>query len=443
MNVPTTANTTIPEPEVKGDGMAKVAAASFIGSAIEYYDFFLFGTAAALVFGPLFFPGADPMSGTLLAFATFGVGFFARPLGGIIAGHLGDRIGRKKTLVGTLVIMGAATTAVGVLPTYESIGVWAPIALVVLRLCQGLGVGGEWGGAALLAVEHAPQSKRGFYGSWPQMGIPAGLLLASGAFALVSALPEEAFLSWGWRIPFMASAVLVIVGLVIRAKISEPPAFKKIMDAKAQVKHPLTEVLKKYPKEIALIAGIRFADNVLYYVFATFGLAYITTQLGLPKSVALTGILVASAIELITMPIFGALSDRIGRRPVVMMGAGIMLAMAFPFFWLVGTGNSWGVILACTITIAGAHSMVFAPLSAWFAELFGAGVRYTGVSVGYQMGSLIAGAPAPILATYLVSINGGAYWPVALMVIVAGLVTLICAFVARDSSKNAESTEAM
>jgi MHS family shikimate/dehydroshikimate transporter-like MFS transporter len=429
--------------EVKRDGMAKVAAASFIGSAIEYYDFFLFGTAAALVFGRLFFPGADPMSGTLLAFATFGVGFFARPLGGIIAGHLGDRIGRKKTLVGTLLIMGAATAAVGVVPTYESIGAWAPIALVALRLCQGLGVGGEWGGAALLAVEHAPQSKRGFYGSWPQMGIPAGLLLSSGAFALVSTLPEDAFMSWGWRIPFLGSAVLVIVGLIIRAKISEPPAFKKIMDSKTQVKHPLTEVLRKYPKEVALIAGIRFADNVLYYVFATFGLAYMTTQLGLPKSVALAGVLVASAVELVTMPIFGALSDRIGRRPVVLMGAGIMLAMAFPFFWLVGTGSSWGVILACTITIAGAHAMVFAPLSAWFAELFGAGVRYTGVSVGYQMGSLIAGAPAPILATYLVSVNGGAYWPVALMVIVAGLVTLICAFIARDRSRNAEATEAM
>jgi MFS transporter, MHS family, shikimate and dehydroshikimate transport protein len=225
--------------------MARIATASFIGSAIEYYDFFLFGTAAALIFGGLFFPGADPLSGTLLAFATFGVGFFARSLGGIIAGHLGDKIGRKKTLVGTLLLMGAATTAVGLLPTYEQIGAWAPISLVVLRLLQGLGVGGAWGGAALLAVEHAPLERRGFYGSWPQMGIPAGLLLASGAFAVMNLLPDDAFISWGWRLPFIASSVLVVIGLGIRAKIGEPPAFEQIIEAKAQVKHPLVEVLRK------------------------------------------------------------------------------------------------------------------------------------------------------------------------------------------------------
>lgn len=431
------------EPEaMSSHRMAKVAGASFIGSAVEYYDFFLFGTAAALVFPQLFFPGANPLSGTLLAFATFGVGFFARPLGGIIAGHLGDKIGRKKTLVATLLIMGVATTAVGILPTYQVIGVWAPIALVVLRLCQGLGVGGEWGGAALLAVEHAPASKRGFYGSWPQMGIPAGLLLSSGAFALVSELPEDAFITWGWRLPFLASAVLVIIGLVIRAKISEPTEFKKILESHNQVKMPLAEVLRKNPREVMLIAGIRFADNIVYYVFATFGLAYMTTQLGLPRSVALAGILVASTIELVTMPMFGALSDRIGRRRVVLMGTGVMLAMAFPFFWLVGTGSTWGVILACIITIAGAHAMVFAPLAAWFVELFDPHVRYTGISVGYQMGGLLAGAPAPIVATYLVSVSGGAYWPVALMVIAAGLVTLICTILARDVSRSAAVAQA-
>ncbi|WP_197383652.1 MFS transporter [Mycolicibacterium mengxianglii] len=426
--------------EVRTDtqsGMARVAAASFVGTAVEYYDFFLFGTAAALIFGGLFFPGADPLSGTLLSFATFGVGFFARPLGGIIAGHLGDRIGRKKTLVATLLLMGTSTTAVGLLPSYEVIGAWAPIALVALRLLQGLGVGGEWGGAALLAVEHAPPARRGFYGSWPQMGIPAGLLLSSGAFALVSALPQEDFISWGWRLPFIASSILVIIGLYIRAKISEPPAFKEIMEASEQVKRPLVEVLRKHPRDVAVIAGIRFADNVLYYVFATFGLAYMTTQLGLPRSVALAGVLVASAIELVTMPLFGALSDRIGRRHVVVMGTALMLLLAFPFFWLVGTGEQWAVILACVLALAGAHSMVFAPLSAWFAELFSADIRYTGVSVGYQMGSLLAGAPAPILATYLVSVNDGAYWPVSAMVIAAGIVTLVAAYAARDNAKAA------
>lgn len=415
--------------------MKRVAAASFIGTAIEYYDFFLFGTAAALIFGGLFFPGVDPLSGTLLAFATFGVGFFARPLGGIIAGHLGDRIGRKKTLVATLLMMGAATTAVGLLPTYEVIGAWAPITLVALRLLQGLGVGGEWGGAALLAVEHAPPARRGFYGSWPQMGIPAGLLLSSGAFALFSLLPQDAFISWGWRVPFIASAVLVIIGLYIRAKIEEPPAFKQIIESNEQVKRPLVEVLRRHPRDIVVIAGIRFADNVLYYVFATFGLAYMTAELGLPRSVALAGVLVASALELITMPFFGALSDRIGRPNVVVMGTVLMLALAFPFFWLVGTGDPWAVILACVLAISGAHAMVFAPLSAWFAELFDADIRYTGVSVGYQMGSLLAGAPAPILATYLVSVNDGAYWPVSAMVIGAGAVTLIAAFAAQQPAR--------
>jgi MHS family shikimate/dehydroshikimate transporter-like MFS transporter len=391
----------------KRPNMGKIAAASFIGSAIEWYDFFLFGTAAALVFSKIYFPTSDPLSGTLLAFATFGVGFFARPLGGIIAGHLGDRIGRKKTLVGTLLLMGIATALVGVVPNYQTIGALAPVLLVTLRVLQGLGVGGEWGGAALLAVEHAPKDKRGFYGSWPQMGVPAGLLLSSGAFAIMSQLPEDEFLSWGWRLPFLASAILVIIGLIIRAKITEPPSFQKILDSKTQVKSPIMEALRKYPKEVALSAGIRFADNVLYYVFATFGLTYMTTQLGLPRSVALAGVLIASAIELITMPLFGALSDRIGRRPVVLTGAVIMVAMAFPFFWLVGTGSPLAVIIACVITIAGAHSMVFAPISAWFAEMFGAGIRYSGVSVGFQMGSLIAGAPTPFLATYLLSVNGG------------------------------------
>jgi len=417
--------------------MARVAAASFIGAAIEYYDFFLFGTAAALIFGRLFFPGADPLSGTMLAFATFGVGFFARPLGGVIAGHLGDRIGRKKTLVATLLLMGIATTAVGLLPTYDVIGVWAPIALVVLRLCQGLGVGGEWGGAALLAVEHAPAARRGFYGSWPQMGIPAGLLLSSGAFALVNLLPDDDFLEWGWRLPFLASSLLVATGLYIRAKISEPPAFQKIIETASQVKRPLIEVLRKHPRDVLAIAGIRFADNVLYYIFATFGLTYMTTQLGLPNSVALAGVLTASAIELVTMPLFGALSDRIGRRAVVVTGTLVMIAMAFPFFWLVGSANPWAVILACVIVLALAHSMVFAPLSAWFAELFDADIRYTGVSVGYQLGSLLAGAPAPILAAYLVAVNGGAYWPVALMVIVAGIITLVAAFAARRGDAGA------
>jgi metabolite-proton symporter len=421
--------------------MGKVAAASLIGSAIEWYDFFLFGTASALVFSKIFFPTTDPLSGTLLAFATFGVGFFARPIGGIIAGHLGDRIGRKKTLIATLMLMGIATALVGLVPTYDSIGALAPALLVTLRLVQGLGVGGEWGGAALLAVEHAPAKRRGYYGSWPQLGVPAGLLLSSGAFAAIGALPKEDFLTWGWRVPFIASAVLVIVGLLIRARISEPPAFRKILESNAQLRHPIVEALRNRPKEVVLSAGIRFADNVLYYVFATFGLTYMTSRVGLPSSLALGAVLIASALELVTMPMFGALSDRVGRRPVIVGGAAVMILMAFPFFWLVDTGNALAAILACTVVLAVSHSMVFAPISAWFAEMFGAGSRYSGVSVGFQLGSLIAGAPTPFLATYLLASSGGAHWPVALMVVAAGSVTLICALIARDHSRSPEAID--
>lgn len=423
---------TIAPPVTSAADMRKVAAASFIGSAIEWYDFFLFGTASALVFSKVFFPGADPLAGTLLAFATFGVGFFFRPLGGIIAGHLGDRVGRKKTLVVTLLVMGVATTLVGALPTYYQIGITAPILLVILRICQGLAVGGEWGGAALIAIEHAPENRRGFFGSWPQMGVPAGLLLSSGVMTIVTMMPDDDFLAWGWRIPFLLSIVMVAVGLFIRTRIEEPPSFKALQESGKREKSPLLHVLKTYPKEVLLSAGIRFADNVLYYVFATFGLSYMTTVLGLPNTIALGGVLIAAAIELITMPMFGALSDRIGRKPVVIGGAVIMLLSAFPFFWLVGTDNPLLIIVACTTTISFAHAMVFAPLSSWFGEMFGTGVRYSGVSVGFQLGALLSGAPTPFLATWLLSKNDNSYVPIAFMVIIAGLVTLACAWIAHD-----------
>ncbi|MEJ8278109.1 MFS transporter [Pseudonocardia spirodelae] len=414
------------------ENMRRVATASFLGSAIEWYDFFLFGTAAALVFNTLFFPGSDPLSGTLLAFATFGVGFLARPLGGIVAGHLGDRIGRKKTLVATLLLMGGATALIGLLPTAESIGVWAPVLLVVLRLAQGLGVGGEWGGAALITVEHSPAHRRGFYGSFPQLGVPAGLLLATAAFALVSTLPEDQLLSWGWRVPFLASIALVAVGLFIRMRISEPPVFEQAREA-GPVTLPVLTVLREFPRQVLLSAGIRFADNVLYYVCATFALTYVATELGLPRSLALTGVLIASAVELVTMPLFGALSDRIGRRPVVAGGAVLTVLAALPFFWLLDTGSPAAIVLAMVVTISVAHAATFAPLAAWFAEMFGTGVRYSGVSVGFQLGSLLSGAPTPLLATALLAWSGGAPWPVAAMIGVAGLVTLVCAVLAGET----------
>jgi MFS transporter, MHS family, shikimate and dehydroshikimate transport protein len=416
-------------------GMAKVAAASFVGSAIEWYDFFLFGTASALVFNELFFPATDPLSGTLLAFATFGVGFFARPLGGVIAGHLGDRVGRKRTLVFTLLLMGIATALVGLVPTYSSIGFLAPACLVLLRLAQGLGVGGEWGGAALLAVEHAPENRRGYYGSWPQLGVPVGLLMSSGAFALITQLPDDQLMSWGWRVPFLASALLVVVGLVIRFSITEPPAFQQLVESRARTRRPIVDAIRNHPRNVLLSAGIRFADNVVYYVFATFGLTYMTTQLDLPRGTALGAILTAAALELITMPLLGALSDRIGRRPVVIGGAAATILTAFPFFWLIDTRQPVLVLIGCVVTISLVHAAVFAPLAAWFAEMFGTGVRYSGVSVGFQLGALVAGAPTPFLATALLAGSGGDPTPVALLVVVAGVVTLICALVARDAAR--------
>lgn len=414
-------------------GMGRIAAAAFVGSAIEWYDFFLFGTASALVFGKLFFPDSDPASGTLLAFATFGVGFFARPVGGILAGHLGDRIGRKRTLVATLLVMGIATALIGVLPPASAIGVAAPILLVVLRIGQGLGVGGEWGGAALLAVEHAPDGRRGFYGSFPQLGVPAGLLLSTGAFALVTMLPEEQFLSWGWRVPFLASVVLVLVGLYIRLRISEPAVFQELKENAQAVRMPIVEVIRSSPRQVLLAAGIRFSDNVLYYVCATFALTYVATTLGLPRSLALTAVLVASALELVTMPLSGLLSDRIGRRPVVIAGAALTVLVAFPFFWLLDTRSSGAILVAMIIAIPLAHALVFTPLAAWFCEMFGTGVRYSGVSIGFQLGALVAGAPTPFLAAALLAGTGGAPWPVAVMLVIAGVVTGVCALAASES----------
>jgi metabolite-proton symporter len=417
--------------------MKRVALASFMGSAIEWYDFFIFGTAAALVFGKLFFPSTDPLSGTLLAFGTFGVGFFARPIGGVLAGHMGDKLGRKKTLVVTLLTMGFATTLIGVLPTNAVLGLGAPILLVTLRIVQGLGVGGEWGGAALIAVESAPKNRRGFYGSFPQLGVPAGLLLATGAFALVSLLPEDALLSWGWRLPFLASIVLVIVGFAIRVGIEEPKVFKELKETHHEEKAPILQVLRNDWRNVLLAAGIRFADNVLYYVCATFVLVYMTGTLHLPRSLALAGVMTAAGLELFSMPLFGALSDKIGRRAVVIGGATLTVLFAFPYFLLIDTGSTWGILIASVIAISIAHSAVFSPLAAWFAEMFGTGVRYSGVSLGFQLGALVAGAPTPFLATALLAKSAGAPWPIAIMIGIAGGVTLLCALAAKDRSQQA------
>jgi metabolite-proton symporter len=411
-----------------------VALASLIGTTIEWYDFFLYGTAAALVFNRLFFPNTDPLMGTLLAFGTYAVGFVARPVGGIIIGHYGDKVGRKSMLVLTLVIMGVATFFIGLLPTYDQIGVWAPIALVALRLAQGFGVGGEWGGAVLMAVEHAPPGKRGFYGSWPQIGVPAGLLLANAVFSFFSGLPDEQFLSWGWRVPFLLSIFLVLVGLVIRVRILETPAFARIKETSAEAHQPIIEVIRKYPKQVLLAMGARFAENGGFYIYSVFVLTYATQLAKFEQQTVLFGILIGAALELLAIPFFGALSDRVGRRPVYLFGAIVTAVFAYPLFWLIDTGSTAALWSAVAIAFVMSHAAMYAPQAAFLSELFGTRVRYSGASLGAQLASVFAGALAPLIATALLreGYRGGA---IALYVVGLAVVTIVSVVLASETHR--------
>jgi len=410
----------------------RVVLASFIGTTIEWYDFFLYGTAAALVFNKLFFPTISPLAGTMAAFATYAVGFFARPFGGVVFGHFGDRLGRKSMLVTTLMIMGLATFLIGVLPTYHQIGVAAPILLVLLRFIQGLGVGGEWGGAVLMAVEHGHRGRRGLYASWVQAGVPAGMLLATAVFKLTSQMPDEMFMSWGWRVPFLLGIVLLGVGLFIRIKVFESPLFEKMREKKRPKGAPIFEVIRRYPRNVLLAMGARFAENGCYYIFTVFALTYTTESLGLDRAVVLNGVLIGSAVQFFVIPAFGIWSDRIGRRPVYLCGAVALAVFALPFFMLVDTNQTTMIWLAIVIGLV-IHAAMYGPQAAFFSELFGTEVRYSGASVGYQLASPLAGGLAPLIATALLHWSGGQAWPVAVYLIVLAVITIFSVWLAAET----------
>lgn len=412
----------------------KVAIASFIGTAIEWYDFFLYGTASALIFPALFFPTYDPLTGTLASYGTFAVGFIARPIGGVVCGHFGDRIGRKSMLIFTLLLMGVATALIGLLPTYNQIGVWAPALLIVLRLAQGFAVGGEWGGAVLMAVEHSPKGRRGFYGSWPQVGVPVGLLLSTGAFALISTLPDDILFSWGWRVAFLLSILLVGVGLYVRLAVTEPPEFAEIKRTQSESKSPVLDAVRQHPRNVVLAMGARIAENGAFYLYTVFILTYATRpQIGFSRSSILNAIALAAAVEIIAIPTYGWLSDKLGRRPVYLFGAIFTGLFAFPFFWLIETSQTVLMTLAVALALAGGHSAMYGPQASFFSELFGTRVRYSGASLGYQLASVIAGGLSPLIATDLLKRTGDS-WPIALFIVGMAIVTTVSVFLATETA---------
>ncbi len=390
----------------------RAAVASLVGTTIEWYDFYLYATAAALVFAPLFFTDADPATGVLASFATYAAGFGARPIGAVVAGHLGDRIGRRAVLVGSLVLMGVATTLIGLLPTYPTVGLLAPVLLVVLRLAQGLAVGAEWAGAVLMAVEHAEtERRRGLFGSFPQIGSSAGMLLASGVYTAVLAIAgKEAFLAGAWRIPFLLSAVLVVVGLAIRLTLADPAVFTAARDAGTLSRRPVLEVLRTDWRTVLLTVGSRIAQNSVYILATTFALTYLAQgDSGAAEGAGLIAVIIASAIGLFSTPLWAVLSDRVGRKPVYLAGAiGAPLFLG-AFFLLLDTGSTVLVVVGMVVLVNLFHDAMYGPQAAWYGELFDTRLRYSGASLGYQIGSVVGGT-TPLVATALLYAGGGTPW---------------------------------
>ncbi|OLF09860.1 MFS transporter [Actinophytocola xinjiangensis] len=416
--------------------LVRIVSASMIGTTVEWYDFFLYTSAAALVFNTLFFPTSDPLTGTLLAFTTYAIGFAARPIGGLVFGHFGDRIGRKKLLVASLLMMGGATFLIGLLPTYASIGVAAPILLTLLRLVQGFALGGEWGGAVLIVSEHGDARRRGFWASWPQAGVPAGNLLATAVLAVLAAWqPADAFEAWGWRIPFLLSALLVVVGLWVRLAVAESPVFldaaRRASERGADERAPVVEVLRRSWRQVLIAMGARMGENVSYYVITAFILVYVTQTLGLERSVALNAVLVASAVHLVVIPLWGLLSDVVGRRAVYLFGAVGMAVWSFVFFVLLDTRSAGVIMVAATVGLV-LHGAMYGPQAAFFSELFGTRVRYSGASIGYQLASIGAGAVAPLIAVALLAAWDSTV-PVSLYVVGMCLLSVIAVLLATET----------
>ncbi|MCM7155962.1 MHS family MFS transporter [Enterobacter roggenkampii] len=408
----------------------KVLIASLTGSAIEWFDYFLYGTAAALVFNKIFFPMVDPVIGLILSYLSFSLTFFIRPIGGVLFAHIGDRIGRKKNLVLTLSLMGGATVMIGLLPTYEMIGLWAPALLILMRIIQGMGIGGEWGGALLLAYEYAPEKRKGFFGSIPQAGVTIGMLMATFIVSLMTLFSEADFLSWGWRIPFLLSSVLVLLGLWIRKDIDETPDFQKVKASGQVAKAPLRDTLKHHWREVLIAAGLKVVETAPFYIFSTFVVSYATSTLTYQKSQALEAVTLGALVATIMIPLMGLLSDKVGRQRMYAISVFVLGLFIVPWFMLLNTGTTWGIVLATVIAFGVLWAPVTAVLGTLCSEIFSANVRYTGITLGYQLGAALAGGTAPLIATGLLAKYDGDWVPVAWYLAVTVTISLIAIFCA-------------
>ena len=424
------------QPAVPRRAIIEAVIASTIGTTIEWYDFFLYGTAAVLVFPALYFPNAEPFTAQILSFGTFTVGFLARPIGGVIFGYMGDRVGRKSALVTTLLLMGISTLIIGFLPTYNEIGIWAPILLTLLRFVQGLGVGGEWGGAVLLALEYGHAGKRGFYASWPQVGVPLGLLASNGAmFVCRSQLTPDEFLAWGWRIPFYLSGLLIVVGLLIRMRIKETPLFAAVQARNEVADAPVTETIREHWRDLLLIAGMRITENASFYLFTVWALSYAEKALKIDTSLILQAVNVAAAVELITIPLFGTLSDRWSRRRIYFAGCLFLILFALPYYALLELRDPFAIICATVLGVSVGHALLYSVQASLIPELFGTRLRCTGASIGYQLAVPLSGGVAPLIASVLIETFPGHYWPLAAYIIVNSLISLTCVWWLAETSR--------